>query len=182
MGIEVWSWVLAGLVLVHLAWLVWTLARLRRLARRVQLAWSALDVLLQRRASLVDHALDAAGDAMPPQAVARLRAAVADTRDPGGGDREAAENALGRALRATADLDGLPPAVLAELEDTGTRVSLARRFYNDAVRDTRSLRETRFSRVQRLHARRPMPRFFDIDDGTRGPGTRTVDTADRTAR
>ena len=45
------------------------------------------------------------------------------------------------------------------------RVGLARRFYNDAVRDTRTLRTQRLARVQRLHARRPLPRYFDIDDG-----------------
>jgi hypothetical protein len=43
-------------------------------------------------------------------------------------------------------------------------VGLARRFYNDAVRDTRALRRSRLARVLRLHGRRPLPRFFDIDD------------------
>ncbi len=71
-----------------------------------------------------------------------------------------AENALGRLLRE------LPAAVgTAELDDAGWRVGLARRFYNDAVRDTRSLRRRPLARVLRLHGRRPLPRFFDIDDG-----------------
>jgi hypothetical protein len=43
-------------------------------------------------------------------------------------------------------------------------VVLARRFYNDAVRDTRELRGRRLPRLLRLHARRPLPRYFDIDD------------------
>ena len=52
-----------------------------------------------------------------------------------------------------------------DLVGTATRVGLARRFYNDAVRDTRALRHRRLPRLLRLHARRPLPRFFDIDDG-----------------
>ncbi|MCW2537962.1 MAG: uncharacterized protein JWQ26_3661, partial [Modestobacter sp.] len=81
-------------------------------------------------------------------------------RSPAAGDREAAENALGRELRRV-------PARLrpAEAGDADVRVGLARRFYNDAVRDTRALRRRRLSRLLRLHARRPWPRYFDIDDG-----------------
>jgi hypothetical protein len=52
---------------------------------------------------------------------------------------------------------------------TGTRVALARRFYNDAVRDTQALRRRRLARLLRLHASRPMPRFFDIDDRLEAP-------------
>jgi hypothetical protein len=60
------------------------------------------------------------------------------------------------------------PGALGEQRAVGlattTRVGLARRFYNDAVRDTRALRRHRFPRLLRLHARRPLPRYFDIDD------------------
>ncbi len=59
---------------------------------------------------------------------------------------------------------GLPDALRSDLEGTATRVGLARRFYNDAVRDTRELRRRRLPRLLRLHASRPLPRFFDIDD------------------
>jgi hypothetical protein len=59
------------------------------------------------------------------------------------------------------------PAALrpADAPDADVRVGLARRFYNDAVRDTRALRRRRPARLLRLHAGRPMPRYFDIDDG-----------------
>ena len=81
-------------------------------------------------------------------------------RAPSAGDREAAENRLGRLLRRVPE-----PVLPPELTDAGVRVALARRFYNDAVRDSRSLRRRRLSRVLRLHARHPLPRYFDIDDG-----------------
>ena len=43
-------------------------------------------------------------------------------------------------------------------------MALARRFYNDAVRDTVSLRRRRLPRLFRLGGRRPLPAFFEIDD------------------
>jgi hypothetical protein len=47
-------------------------------------------------------------------------------------------------------------------------VGLARRFYNDAVRDLHALRCRRLPRLLRLHASRPLPRFFDIDERADG--------------
>ncbi len=66
----------------------------------------------------------------------------------------------------------LPAALLADLDGTATRIGLARRFYNDAVRDTRALRRRRLPRVLRLHASRPLPRYFDIDDRLDPVGSR----------
>jgi hypothetical protein len=43
-------------------------------------------------------------------------------------------------------------------------VLIARRFYNDAVRDTRTLRRRRLPRLLHLAGRRELPQFFDIDD------------------
>ena len=50
------------------------------------------------------------------------------------------------------------------VREAGARVLIARRFYNDAVRDTRALRGRRMPRLLRLAGRRDMPQFFDIDD------------------
>src|SRR3712207_4707048 len=87
-----------------------------------------------------------------------VRASAAD-------DRELAENALGRELRELPeDLPGVPNALRTDLSGTMTRVALARRFYNDAVRDTRELRGRRVPRWLRLHHSHPLPRYFDIDD------------------
>src|SRR3954453_328053 len=109
-------------------------------------------------------------------------AAGAGARHPAGGDRELAENALGRELRELPpDLRGLPTALRSDLSGTTTRVGLARRFYNDAVRDTHALRRRRLTRLLRLHGSRPMPRFFDIDDRLEG-ASGGVDAAGRGVR
>ena len=76
---------------------------------------------------------------------------------------ELAENTLGMLL-AGLDRTALPRDLAAELEDASDRVSMARRFYNDAVRDTRSLREQAGVRVLRLAGRAPMPDYVELVD------------------
>ena len=163
---EVWLRLGVLLFVVLLVWTVWTLTRLSRLEARVARAWTALDTQLQRRAGLAEELARSFPAAVGSSRAAYLAAFAADARQPVDGDRELAENVLGRELRELpADLPGVPAALRTDLTGTGTRVALARRFYNDAVRDTHALRRSRLSRVLRLHAGRPLPRYFDIDDG-----------------
>jgi hypothetical protein len=162
---EAWLLLVGGLVLLLLAWTVWTLVRLSRLEARVARAWTSLDTQLQRRAGLAEELARNYPAAVGEERAPYLAAFAADARTPGNGDRELAENLLGRELRELQrDLDGIPPALRNDLHGTGTRVALARRFYNDAVRDTAALRRGRLSRLMRLHSSRPLPRYFDIDD------------------
>ncbi|TFV66741.1 UNVERIFIED_ORG: hypothetical protein E4P37_05215 [Bacillus sp. AZ43] len=162
---DAWLLLLGGLVLLLLAWTAWTLTRLSRLEARVARAWVALDTQLRRRAGLAEELARRYPAAVGEERAAYLAAFAADARRPADGDRELAENALGRELRELPpDLPGVPPALQRDLEGTATRVGLARRFYNDAVRDTRVLRGQRLCRLLRLHAGRPVPRYFDIDD------------------
>lgn len=169
MTVEVWGVLAGGALLVLLAWLAWTLVRLRRLEDRVEKAWTALDSQLQRRAGLAEELARDHRAVVGEERAGYLAAFAADARAPVDGDRETAENRLGRELRELpADLGGLPPALRDDLEGTMTRVGLARRFYNDAVRDIRALRRRRLPRVFRLHGSRRLPRFFDIDDRARG--------------
>jgi hypothetical protein len=157
-------WLLLGaaavLLLLLLAATTFTLTRLRRLAGRVRRSREVLDAALLRRAELAAALARERPDDLPGDLGASLAAAAAGARAPSAGDREAAENRLGRLLRRVPE-----PVLTPELTDAGMRLALARRFYNDAVRDTRALRRGRLSRVLRLHARRPLPRYFDIDDG-----------------
>jgi hypothetical protein len=163
-----------AVLLLLLAWTAWTLVRLRRLEQRVDRAWTGLDAQLQRRAGLAATVARYGGPELGEGPAHRLAAAVAGARAPAAGDRELAENGLGRELQALpAELPGVPAEVAADLRETATRVGLARRFYNDAVRDTHALRRRRLTRLLRLRARRPAPRYFDIDDGLDQVITRT---------
>ena len=55
----------------------------------------------------------------------------------------------------------------AELAEACARAAIARRFYNDAARDTRSLLSARMPRYLRLARGRELPQFFDIEDAPR---------------
>ncbi len=155
------GWLIAVIVLI-LLFTAFRLARLAtrldRLHRRTEAAWAALDVALARRSG-VARALSAAPGLEPKVAAAVATAArLVDSapRD----QRPDAENELTKALEMvpTNPESNLPN----ELVEVAQRILLARRFYNDAVRDTRSLRADRFSRMFRLAGRAGLPEYFEI--------------------
>lgn len=132
--------------------------RLDRLHVRYDLSWQALDGALARRA-VVARAV--AADALDGSAATQLVAlADAAERAPRPA-REACENELSAAL-AMVDPASVPAGLIAELADAETRVLLARRFHNDAVRDTLALRERRMVRLLRLGGKAPLPTYFEI--------------------
>ncbi|MGH3942939.1 MAG: NUDIX hydrolase [Pseudonocardiaceae bacterium] len=120
--------------------------RLDRLHVRTDAAWVALDAALGGRTLLVDELGVGQG---------------ADLRTARDGSREDMENELSRAL-AMLDRTGLGPVRAARLADAEQRVVIARRVYNDAVRDTRALRSHRTVRWLRLAGTAPLPRYFEI--------------------
>lgn len=163
------GWLIFAVVVAVLLtlWVTFTLTRLDRLHARVDAAHAAMDAQLVRRAAALLHVAEIPDTGLPDEqrvtyerVASRALSAAAD--DP---VREEAENAVGRAVRELAERpDGLRPDTTAELRETAARVLIARRFYNDAVRDTRSLRDRRLPRLFRMAGRRAMPQFFDIDD------------------
>ena len=146
-------------------WLTFTVTRLDRLHARVDAAQASLDAQLVRRAAALQHVAEApdsgVADTLRPRYAAIAQHALAS----GAQQRETAENAVGRAVAELVHLDGPVHAdVLAEVREAAARVRIARRFYNDAVRDTRALRARRMPRLLHMAGRRELPQFFDIDD------------------
>ena len=163
------GWLVFAVVVAVLLtmWVTFTLTRLDRLHARVDAAQASLDAQLVRRAAALQHVAESPDSGLPDELrpgyddVAK-RALSAPPPDP---ERRAAENAVGRALIELAALpQPLHAEANAELQEAAARVLIARRFYNDAVRDTRALRGRRMPRLFRMAGRRPMPEFFDIDD------------------
>ncbi|MCL2781955.1 MAG: LemA family protein [Actinomycetia bacterium] len=175
-------------------WVTFTITRLDRLHARVDAAEATLDAQLVRRAAALAQVAQscASGRSAPAAKIGAdrerferyeqaasaaltasgaLTAARPDRAAAGNHrDREVAENAVGRAVAELAALaDAVPRAEAAELREACARVVIARRFYNDAVRDTRGLRARRLPRVLRLSGHRELPQFFDIDDAATFP-------------
>jgi 8-oxo-dGTP pyrophosphatase MutT (NUDIX family) len=151
--------VLVAVIVLVGAWAFQTANRLDRLHVRYDLSWQALDGVLARRAVVARAvAVDAYGGGPEGRRLAAL--ADAAERAPRS-SREAAENELSAAL-ALVDPASLPVALVAELADAEARVLLARRFHNDAVRDTLALRERPTVRMLRLGGTAPLPTYFEI--------------------
>ncbi len=159
-------------------WAFGTANRLDRLHVRYDLSWQALDSALARRA-VVARAV--AADSYGDLAVGRRLVALADAaeRAPRAG-RETAENELSTAL-ARVDMARLPTPLVAELADAEARVVLARRFHNDAVRDTLALRERPVVRLLRLGGHAPLPTYFEIAERVTNPDTETDEPLLRTS-
>lgn len=144
-------------------WVGWTAERVSRLHGRTTTARASLDAQLVRRAAALQALVERSADTLDPELAGRLRTLAAASLDASDSTREGAENDLSRALRdiPAADVD---EALLGDLADAARRVAFARRFYNDAVRDTVALRRRRVPRLFRLGGREPLPAFFEIED------------------
>lgn len=176
----------SALTLVVLAtfYVSWRATRLDRLHARVETARAALDAALVRRSAVVADL--AASGLLDPATSLLLGGAAREARACGQesgasdepvervyDDREPAESDLSRALRAAVDQPDFRDAVsahpggsemLLDLDAAAAKVMLARRFYNDAVRDTRAVRRRWLTRTFRLAGHAPVPTFFEIDD------------------
>jgi 8-oxo-dGTP pyrophosphatase MutT (NUDIX family) len=159
------TWVVVVVVVVVLlallvgVWAFSTANRLDRLHVRYDLSWQALDGALGRRAVVARAvAVDVYGSVAEGKQLTALADAAERAPRP---TRETAENELSAAL-AMVDVARLPAALVGELADAEARVLLARRFHNDAVRDTLALRERPAVRLLRLGGHAPLPTYFEI--------------------
>ncbi|AOS62886.1 NUDIX hydrolase [Actinoalloteichus hymeniacidonis] len=175
--------VLAVLVVLLLVggWSLLIANRLNRLHIRTDAGWAALEASLGRRA-VVARAVAAVAplgagtgeDRSPAPVTAaepgtnplgvdpdRLRDAAWEAERTSRSGREHSENLLGRLL-GELDRTRLSSPLAAELVEAEERVMLARRVYNDAVRDTLALRARRPVRWLRLAGGAPPPEYFEI--------------------
>jgi hypothetical protein len=178
------GWLVVAVVLAVLLtmWVTFTLTRLDRLHARVDAAQAALDAQLVRRAAALQHVAEWPDSGAPPDRRPEYDKTAQDALagHHADGGREPVENAVGRAIVELARAP-LHPDAAAELREAAARVRVARGFYNDAVRDTRALRERGMARMFHMAGRRVMPDFFDIDDSLPDISASTVITEqDRT--
>ncbi|WP_069167471.1 NUDIX hydrolase [Nocardia altamirensis] len=178
---------IAAVIVAIGLWAYSTANRLDRLHVRSDQSWQALDAALGRRAvvarSVAMAIADPASDPALAGQAAQLSQLAARAERAGRADRETAENQLSGAL-STIDITQLRPQMVAELADAEARVLIARRFHNDAVRDTLALRTRRPVRILHLGGTAPLPTYFEITERAT-PAASTglsVDTIRTTAR
>ncbi|GEL18106.1 hypothetical protein [Pseudonocardia asaccharolytica] len=166
------AWIALIALLLVVTWVsVLSVSRARRLDRlhvRTDAARAGLEAALDRRsrvAGRIAAALHAGG-----RDATALHSALTGARTAAANDRESAENALTRAL-SEIDRSAVADGVVRELVDAEQLVILARRVYNDAVRDTLGLRSRRLVAWLRLAGTAPLPRYFDIADPDPMPTT-----------
>ena len=153
--------VLALALLLAIGWyLSYTAVRLDRLHIRLEATGSALDAQLVRRA---EGSIEMAYSGHLDQASAALVAEAArhcmDIEGAWGAPRCAAETALTHILRVA-----MPDPTL-EAEEAAMRVRLARSFHNEAVEQTRAVRQQWAVRTFHLAGHTDLPVPVKFDDG-----------------
>jgi LemA protein len=172
-------WVVAGVVLAVLVYLVWTYNRLVGLSRRADGAWSDIDVQLKRRWDLVPTLVETVkgytsheSKTLRDVVDARSQATQAESISQRGVSEGGLSSAMTRLfavaeaypdLKASEGFRGLQKSLI-EIEDN---VQYARRYYNAVVRDLNTLTET-FPSTLVASASGFAPRsFFQLDDAER---------------
>lgn len=162
-------------VLIAVAWyLTYTAARLDRLHTRMEGTYAALDAQLVRRAEAVLELANSG--ALDPAGALIVAGAATDSLEGGDADqsdREAIESELTQTIRLVVP----PPSGAVEqgtgdaadeatrrLDDAHHRVTMARRFHNDAVTDVLRLRRNPLVRAFRLAGYTDLPRTVEFDD------------------
>ena len=171
------TWAIVGAVIGVLGlvglYLSMTAGRLDRLHLRIAAAERSLDAHLLRRSSVAAE-ISAAGVLDPATSVLIAEAAheARMSQDASPLDRSRAESDLTAALCAALDDDEVSEALsdevgrtlVIELLASWTRLELARRFHNDAVRACRQVRRQRLVRLFRLAGHTPLPATWEMDD------------------
>lgn len=179
------GWFIGLAVLAFLAlYLRGIVGRLDRLHLRVEAAQEALNAQLLRRASLVREL--AVSGWLDPASSLLLLDACQTTQRAEGEERPHAESVLSKSLRTVIDEPEVIDSVreinggeelLAQLAHSSERVVLARRFCNEAVRQTRDMRARGIVRALRLAGHAPLPESFEMDDAPSSELARFAESA-----
>ncbi len=144
-AMPVWVWILIGLAVVVVVWLVGAYNSLVGARNRVDNAWSQIDVQLKRRYDLIPNLVEtvkgyASHEQETFERVIQARNAAQAAQGPG--EQAEAENFLTGALRQLFALAEAYPELRAtenfqqlqaQLSETEDRISVSRQIYNDTV-------------------------------------------------
>lgn len=146
---ELWMWIVIGIVVILIIAVIAIYNGLVRLKVRVDEAWSDITVQLKRRADLIPNLVEsvrgyAKHEKEVFENVTKARSAVMSATSKGPEATAAAENQFTGALKSLFAVAENYPALRAnenflhlqqEITDTEDKVQASRRFYNGGVRD-----------------------------------------------
>lgn len=147
-------YIILGIVILLVFWLLVTFNSLVSLRNRVREAWSQIDVQLKRRSSLIPNLVEAVKGYVKHEKgvleeVTKARTSLMNAKNPG--QAADADNMLTGALKSLfAVAENYPnlrasenfKALQDELSDTETKVAASRQFYNTNVLDLNNNLET----------------------------------------
>jgi LemA protein len=148
------GYVVLGIIVVLVLWLLMTYNSLVTLRNRVREAWSQIDVQLKRRSSLIPNLVEAVKGYVKHEKgvlteVTKARTALMGAKNPH--QAADADNMLTGALKSLFAVAENYPQLRAsenfkqlqdELSDTETKVAASRQFYNTNVLDLNNSIET----------------------------------------
>lgn len=148
------TYIIIGIVVLIVLWLLATYNSLVTLRNRVREAWSQIDVQLKRRSSLIPNLIEtvkgyAKHEKGVLEEVTKARTALMSAKNPK--DAANADNMLTGALKSLfAVAENYPQlrasenfkALQDEISDTETKVAASRQFYNTNVLDLNNSLET----------------------------------------
>jgi LemA protein len=143
------TWIIIGLIVLFLLWIIMIYNGLVALRQRVNQAFSDIDVQTKQRHDLIPNLVEtvkgyAAHERGTLEAVVQARNAAVTAQTGGVAAQAAAENVLSGALRQLFALSEAYPDLKAnqnfqqlqtELSDIENKIAAARRFFNNAVQE-----------------------------------------------
>src|SRR3989304_6001837 len=176
------TWLIIGIIVVIVLWLIWTFNRLVTLRNRAKEAWSDIDVQLKRRYDLIPNLVEtvkgyAKHEASTFDNVTKARTAAMGAQNVD--EKGKAENMLSGALKSLFAVAEAYPDLKAnqnflelqkELSDTENKIQASRRFYNTNVRDLTTAVESFPSNISASAFRFSKMEFFELEEaGAREP-------------
>ena len=143
------TWIIIGLIVLFVLWIITIYNGLVALRQRVNQAFSDIDVQTKQRHDLIPNLVEtvkgyAAHERGTLEAVVQARNAAVTAQAGGVAAQAAAENVLSGALRQLFALSEAYPdlkanqnfqQLQAELSDIENKIAAARRFFNNAVQE-----------------------------------------------
>ncbi len=173
-------WIIIGIIVVLILWLISVYNGLIRLKNRTQEAWSDIDVQLKRRHDLIPNLIEtvkgyASHEKQLFENVTRARTAVMQSQ--GIAEKSSAENMLTQSLKSLFAVAENYPNLRAsenfaklqdELSDTENKIQAARRFYNGNVRDFNTKLEVFPNNLMAQSLGFKKYDFFQAEEGEKG--------------